>query len=89
MPTYRFRDKDTEQEFDKFMSIAAREDFLKSNPNYEQIMQSTMLGDSVRVGVRTVDADSEKCYLASIQPTQGAISKTNYLDHDRTTNHRG
>lgn len=55
MPTYRFRDKDTEQEFDKFMSIAAREDFLKSNPNYEQIMQSTMLGDPVRVGVRTVD----------------------------------
>lgn len=55
MPTYRFRDKDTGQEFDKFMSISAREDYLKSNPNYEQVLQSAMLGDSVRLGVRTVD----------------------------------
>lgn len=55
MPTYKFRDKDTGQEFDKFMSISAREDFLKSNPNYEQVLQSAMLGDSVRLGVRTVD----------------------------------
>ena len=55
MPTYRFRDKDTGTEFDKFLSISAREDFLKSNPNYEQVIQGTMLGDSVRLGVRTVD----------------------------------
>lgn len=55
MPTYRFRDKDTGIEFDKFLSISAREDFLKSNPNYEQVIQGTMLGDSVRLGVRTVD----------------------------------
>lgn len=55
MPTYRFRDKDTGQEFDQFMSISAKEDFLKSNVNYEQVIQGAMLGDSVRLGVRTND----------------------------------
>jgi predicted nucleic acid-binding Zn ribbon protein len=56
MPTYRFRDKDTGLEFDKFMSISSRDDYLKTNPNYEQVIQGTMLGDSIRLGVRKNDS---------------------------------
>jgi hypothetical protein len=55
MPTYRFRDKDTGLEFDKFMSISSRDEYLKSNTNYEQVIQSTMIGDPVRLGVTTTD----------------------------------
>lgn len=37
MPTYLFRNKDTNEEFEEFMSISARETFLLENPNVEQI----------------------------------------------------
>jgi hypothetical protein len=38
MPTYSFIDTDTDEEFEMFMSISEREDFLKENPNIESRM---------------------------------------------------
>lgn len=37
MPTYSFRNKDTEEEFDKILSFSAREEYLASNPHIMQI----------------------------------------------------
>ena len=35
MPTYTFYDKDTDEQFDEFMSWSEREKYLKDNPNIE------------------------------------------------------
>ena len=38
MPTYSFRNTETEDVFDKFMSIAAREQYLIDNPLLETVV---------------------------------------------------
>lgn len=55
MPTYTFRNKNTGDVFDKIMSYASREDYLKENPDLEVIMGAPAMGDSVRLGVRKND----------------------------------
>lgn len=55
MPTYIFRNKSTEEVFDKFMKIADREQFLVDNPDLETVMGAPAMGDSVRLGIRKPD----------------------------------
>jgi len=55
MPTYTFRDKDTQLVFEKKMKISEREKFLDNNLHLEQIHNTINLGDPVRLGVRKVD----------------------------------
>jgi len=38
MPTYRFKDTTTGEEFEKFMSISNREQYMKETPNIEAVM---------------------------------------------------
>ena len=57
MPTYNFRNKETGEEFEKFMGISAREVYLQENPNIETMISGApMICDPVRVGVRKKDA---------------------------------
>ena len=35
MPTYHFKNKDTGQQFEDFMSISSKEKFLQENANIE------------------------------------------------------
>lgn len=57
MPTYNFRNKETGEEFEKFMSISAREQYLLENPNIETMISGApMVCDPVRVGVRKKDS---------------------------------
>lgn len=58
MPTYSFRDIETGEEFDKFLSISGKETFLTENPNLIQIIsQPPSLGyDSVALGARRTDS---------------------------------
>jgi hypothetical protein len=65
MPTYTFRNKDTDEVFDKIMSWNAREEYLKENPNLETIMGAPSFGDAVRLGVRKND-DGFKEVLSKI-----------------------
>jgi hypothetical protein len=56
MPTYTFKNKETGETFDQFMTIASREQFLKDNPNLETIISGApMMMDPVRAGVRKID----------------------------------
>ena len=55
MPTYTFRDIETEEIYDKIMSWNSREEYLKDNPNLEVIMGAPAMGDSVRLGIRRPD----------------------------------
>jgi hypothetical protein len=38
MPTYTFKNKDTGETFDQFMSISAREEYLRDNPQLETVI---------------------------------------------------
>jgi hypothetical protein len=55
MPTYTFRNKDTEEIYDKIMSWNSREEYLKENPNLETILGAPAMGDAVRLGIRKPD----------------------------------
>jgi hypothetical protein len=56
MPTYAFRNKETGEVTEKFMSISAREEFLKQNPQLESMVNGApMICDPVRVGARKMD----------------------------------
>ena len=38
MPTYTFYNKDTDEQFDEFMSWSERENYLKDNPHIEPML---------------------------------------------------
>lgn len=57
MPSYSFRDKSTNEEFEKIMSNSERELYLKENTNITQTFKRFPgIVDSVRIGVRKPDA---------------------------------
>ncbi len=55
MPTYTFRNQETEEEFTTVMTISEREEFLKNNPHIKQCLATPAFADSARIGVRKID----------------------------------
>jgi len=56
VPTYTFRDKNSLETFEKFLSISAKEKFLAENPSLESLITTaTPTLDSVRLGIRRID----------------------------------
>lgn len=56
MPTYSFRDKETQETFDRRMSWDEKVAFLEENPHIESIITSApKIGDSVRLGLKKPD----------------------------------
>jgi hypothetical protein len=56
MPTYTFTNTETNETFDKFLSLAEREEFLKNNPHMKQNLTTPAIGDPMRLGVtKTAD----------------------------------
>jgi hypothetical protein len=55
MPTYAFRDKDTGNVHEKFLSFSGRDEYLKQNPNLEiTITQApAFVGDHVSIKTDT------------------------------------
>ena len=48
MPTYTFYNKDTDEQFDEFMSWREREKYLKDNPHIEPMLTTAALvGDHI------------------------------------------
>lgn len=51
MPNYTFQNKDTNEEITLTLSMAEREEYLKNNPNMEQIIVSApAIGDPFKLG---------------------------------------
>lgn len=76
MPTYSFRDRDTGLEFEKFMSISAREKYLKDNPNVEPVINGApMVADPVRVGARKRDSGFKEVLQKIHERTPGSDLK--------------
>lgn len=48
MPTYKFLNNDTGEEFEDFMTISALDEYLKSNPNITQLVNGAPLIHSGR-----------------------------------------
>lgn len=77
MPLYDFRNKDTGEVFEKFMSIAAKEEYLKENPNIESMLGMNALIDPVRLGVRKADNGFKEVLQRIHEKTPGStLNKT-------------
>lgn len=56
MPTYLFKDLNTGEEQELFMSISEREQYLEDNPHMTQLVHGApALGDPIRLGLRKPD----------------------------------
>lgn len=56
MPFYHFRNKTTGEQYEKLMSISAREQYLQANPEIETMIAGAPgLSDPVRLGLRKPD----------------------------------
>jgi hypothetical protein len=77
MPLYDFRNKDTGEIFEKFMSISAKEEYLKDNPNIESMLGMNALIDPVRLGVRRADNGFKEVLQRIHEKTPGStLNKT-------------
>jgi len=77
MPTYTFRNTETDEVFDKLMTWKDREQYLADNPQLESIIGGApAMGDSVRLGIRRTD-DGFKEVLSKIS---AANYKSNLSD---------
>ena len=77
MPLYDFRNKDTGEVFEKMMSISAKEEYLKENPNIEPMLSANALIDPVRLGVRKTDAGFKEVLQRIHEKTPGSqLNKT-------------
>jgi hypothetical protein len=81
MPLYEFRNKETGEIFEKFMSIASREEYLKENSNIEPVLSAPPLVDPVSVGVRKPDNGFKEVLqrIDKLTPGSKLKSTTNIL----------
>jgi hypothetical protein len=74
MPLYDFRHTETGEIFEKFMSIASREEYLKENPHIEGVISgSNALIDPVRLGIRRPDQGFKEVLQRIHEKTAGSI----------------
>jgi hypothetical protein len=59
MPTYDFVNTNTGEEFEEFMSIAAREQYLKDNPHIQQMLGATSTVSGVSITGKIPDGFKE------------------------------
>jgi predicted nucleic acid-binding Zn ribbon protein len=57
MPIYQYKNEETGEVSDKFMSIADMLQFEIDNPHMKKIIQAVAFGDSARMGIRKTDND--------------------------------
>jgi len=55
MPLYDFKDTNTNEVFEKFMSIADKEKYLQDNPHIKSVLSTNPLIDPTRLGVKKHD----------------------------------
>lgn len=67
MPYYTFRNKKTGKTFVESMKIAEREEYLKKNPNLEQVFGSMNVVDAVLVGIKKPPVDFQKNVIGRIK----------------------
>jgi hypothetical protein len=76
MPLYDFRNKETGEVFEKMMSILAKEEYLKENPNIEPMITGlNPLIDPVRLGIHRPDQGFKEVLQRIDEKTAGSKLK--------------
>ncbi len=78
MPTYRFRDMNSGEEFDEFMSMDERENYLKTHPLIAQVpVPVAFVGDHIMgVGPKNDEGFKERMsQIASAHPNSPLADK--------------
>jgi len=78
MPTYDFRNKETGEIVERIMSVSAKEEFLKENPQFESYHGGApVMMDPVRLGVRRPDQGFKEVLQRIHEKTAGSqLNKT-------------
>ena len=69
MPNYQFRNSNTDEVFEEFMSINEKETYLKENPQISQVLGSTSTVSGVNMRSKVPDGFND--VLKGIQKASG------------------
>ena len=72
MPTYNFLNIDTGEEFESFMKISEREEYLKSNPNIQSVISAPAIVTGVSTSKQNRVPDGFKEVLSKISEAHPA-----------------
>lgn len=76
MPIYQYKNEETGEVSDKFMSIADMEQFDLDNPHMKKIIQAVAFGDSARLGIRKTDDNFNSLLKHIKKENAGSTIKT-------------
>jgi hypothetical protein len=78
MPLYEFRNRETNEVIEKFMSMSSREEYLKENPEMEVVISGgSAFIDPVRMGIRRPDQGFKEVLQRIHEKTAGSqLNKT-------------
>ena len=74
MPTYDFVNTNTGEEFEEFMSMAAREQYLKDNPHIQQMLGATSTVSGVSITGKVPDGFKEVLAKVSENHKQSSVA---------------
>jgi hypothetical protein len=74
MPTYDFLNTETGEEFEEFMSISAREQYLKDNPHIQQMLGATSTVSGVSITGKIPDGFKEVLSKVAENHKQSAVA---------------
>ena len=74
MPTYDFVNINTGEEFEEFMSMAAREQYLKDNPHIQQMLGATSTVSGVSITGKVPDGFKEVLAKVSENHKQSSVA---------------
>jgi hypothetical protein len=78
MPTYSFNNTETGEEFDMFMRISEREEFLKNNPKIQPVITAPAIVSGVSTSTQYRVPDGFKEVLSKVaeaHPTSDVANK--------------
>ena len=74
MPTYNFLDTDSGEEFEKFMRISEREEFLKANPKIQPVLTAPAIVSGVSTSTQNRVPDGFKEFISKVAEAHPASS---------------
>jgi len=76
MPIYQYKNEETGEVTDKFMSISDMEQFEIDNPHMKKMIQPVAFGDAMRLGVRKTDDNFNDILKTIKKRSPGSTVKT-------------
>ena len=76
IPIYQYKNEETGEVTDKFMSISDMEQFEIDNPHMKKMIQPVAFGDSMRMGVRKTDDNFNDLLKTIKKGSPGSTVKT-------------